>query len=88
MRLEEVRGLRLCKCIRPHNLCANMIQGNNAGLDEMASEVKLGIEVLVALGFDGIVGKLNRTGIVAFEKDGRRSISQWCDAMAKGGGNG
>jgi hypothetical protein len=50
--------------------------------------VQLSLKVLVALGFDRVVGEVNRTGVVTLEQNGRGSITGGLFAAADNSGFG
>ena len=86
--LEEGGRLRFGQTVSPHNLGADVRECDDACLNEVPCKVQFGFKMLVALGFDGVVGEINGTGVVTLEHNGRGNVASGLFAAANDSGFG
>ena len=86
--LEEGGRLRFGQTVSPHNLGADVRECDDACLNEVPCKVQFGFKMLVALGFDGVVGEINGTGVVTLEHNGRGNVASGLFTAANDSGFG
>lgn len=75
VRLEEGGGLCFGQTVSPHDLGADVGKRDDTSFDKMPRKMQFSVKMLVPLGFDGVVGEIDGTGVVTLEQNGRGSIA-------------